>query len=88
MSTHTAYRVVEAQYINNLEIEVNEAVRNGWQCIGGVGVLPNGYLVQSMVKPAETTSDVTNVQNNAYVSRTAELAAEAGAGFARDGDGA
>lgn len=54
MSTHTAYRVLEAESIHQLEIDANEAIGKGWQCVGGVVVSRSGWLLQTIVKPAET----------------------------------
>lgn len=52
MNKHTAYRVLEAESVHQLEIDVNEAIGKGWQCVGGVVAKNSGWLLQTIVKPA------------------------------------
>lgn len=35
---------------NYLEYNVNQAMKDGWELLGGVAVTPGGYFLQAMVR--------------------------------------
>ena len=50
------YKVVRSEGFGLLERQVNEAMKTGWECVGGVSICPSNFNYSLMKGIGETTS--------------------------------